>query len=353
MWPALADEAVVLGDESWTFADLLLLGIATGLFEEAASSTRRGLAALEQGRAVPAQAVRAEAVAFRRARKLESGQDLRAWLAARELTMEDWESHLQRSLAAGEVPDKVSSAAPSSVAAPAPSDRTCDETERRAIAVDLACWGSWQQFADVAARQWMAARLVGEDFEVAEADITAEATRVMASFEALADFGASWCATRLRSIRTRERSLEVAAQRCATTEAIEARVLEHANDWTEVSFDELLLNSREAANEALLCAREDGLDAAGLAARVGTPLLQHFERHDSLSVGRATLLDGAVPDQPVGPVAGDGQWSVLWLRERRRPSLEDEAARETAAAELLDEALDRVGLGRIRESDVL
>ena len=202
----------------------------------------------------------------------------------------------------------------------------------------------------------MAARLVGEDFEVAEADITAEATRIMASFEALealADFGASWCATRLRSIRTRERSLEVAAQRCATTEAIEARVLEHANDWTEVSFDELLLNSREAANEALLCAREDGLDAAGLAARVGTPLLQHFERHDSLPVGTATLLDGAVPDQPVGPVAGDGKWSVLWLRERRRPSLEDEAARETAAAELLDEALDRVGLGRIRESDVL
>ena len=40
---------------------------------------------------------------------------------------------------------------------------------------------------------------------------------------------------------------------------------------------------------------------------------------------------------------------MLWLRERRRPSPDDEAIREAAAAEFLDEALDRVGLGMIRD----
>jgi hypothetical protein len=49
----------------------------------------------------------------------------------------------------------------------------------------------------------------------------------------------------------------------------------------------------------------------------------------------------------------DGRWAVLWLRERRRPSPEDETLRATAAAELLEEALERVGQGQIREAKVL
>ena len=48
MFPELTDTALVFGDEVTTFADLLLLGIATGLAEEAMGSTRRGLWALEQ-----------------------------------------------------------------------------------------------------------------------------------------------------------------------------------------------------------------------------------------------------------------------------------------------------------------
>src|ERR1039458_1061514 len=105
MWPKLTGEALVLDDETTTFADLLLLGIATGLVEEAMDSTRRGLWALEQADSdLPRERLLEEAVAFRRARRLEAGQDLRAWLATRLLTMDEWEAHLRRSLAGRQLP---------------------------------------------------------------------------------------------------------------------------------------------------------------------------------------------------------------------------------------------------------
>ena len=153
--------------------------------------------------------------------------------------------------------------------------------------------------------------------------------------------------------QVREHALEETARRCATPDAVEARILEHASEWTELRFDELLLPSREAANEALLCAREDSVGAPDLAARAQLPLLQLSSRNDALPVEAASLLEAAVPDQPFGPVALDGRWAVLWLRERHRPSLEDETTRAAASAELLEEALLRATKGLVREVGLL
>ena len=44
---------------------------------------------------------------------------------------------------------------------------------------------------------------------------------------------------------------------------------------------------------------------------------------------------------------------MLWLRERRRPSLDDTATLEAAASELLEEALERVEQGLIRQAKTL
>jgi hypothetical protein len=261
--------------------------------------------------------------------------------------MEEWQAHLQRSLAARELTSSSAGAAPGT-----------SESESEALTVDLACGGWWQHFADLAARLWAAAKLVEDDADLGDSDVddrlaADEASRIMSEFEVLAGLGEPWCIDRLRLLGTRQRALEEAARRCAAAKVVDARVGAHANDWTEFVYDELLLPSREAANEALLCARDDGIEAADLAARAGLVLVRHSDRHDSLPVAAATLLDGALPDQPFGPVALDRRWAVLWLRERRRPSLEDETLRATAAAELLEEALERIGQGQIRAANVL
>lgn len=347
MWPELADVATVMGDEVATFADLLLLGAATGVVQAAMERTRRGLEAVQDPQLeLSRDDLFDKAVAFRRARRLESGQDLRAWLAARQLTMDDWEGHLRRSVAAGEIPGEA-----------VPLDSDMGDPCCRPYAVDLACSGTWEDLADHAARLWAAARFVGDQVvaELAAAGIDEGqgAIQVTAAFKPLADLGKSWCAGGLAKIRTRERALEEAARRCAGDRAVAARVLGHVNDWTEVRYDELALATRQAANEAVLCAREDGLDAESLAGRARALLERFSVRHDRLPVAVASLLEGALPGEAVGPVDLDGRWVVLWLRERRRPSVDDEPVRETAAAELLDEALDRAGQGMIRKAEVL
>ena len=66
MWPGLTDEATAFGDEVATFADLLLLGAATGLAEDAMALTRQGLAGLEHADLeISDELVHEEAVAFR------------------------------------------------------------------------------------------------------------------------------------------------------------------------------------------------------------------------------------------------------------------------------------------------
>ncbi|MGO9965370.1 MAG: hypothetical protein ACLPUG_18360 [Acidimicrobiales bacterium] len=343
MWPRLTDEALELGDEVTTFADLLLLGIATGLLEEAIGFTRRGLWALEQVDAdLSRERLREEAVAFRRARRLESGQDLRAWLEARVLTMDDWEAHLLRSLA-------VRKLAASAIPEGAPEIGL----DCRAFAVDLVCGGWWRRFADLARRLWAASRLVENDLDLDEDHTGDEPGHIMAMLEPLATLGEPWCAEALRRVRSRERALEETTRRCATAEAVAARILEHAAEWTELRFDEILLPSREAANEALLCARDDGVDAADLATRAQLPLRQRCARHDALPLEAASLLEGALLDQPFGPVALDERWAVLWLRERRRPSIQDDATRAAASAELLEETLLRATKGLVREVGLL
>lgn len=343
MWPKLTDEALVLGDEVTTFADLLLVGIATGLVEEAKDSTRRGLWALEQPDLdLPRQKVLKEAVAFRRARRLEAGQDLRAWLDARLVTMGEWEAHLARSLAGRQL-----------ATATVPAGTPEIGLDCRAFVVDLACGGWWRRFADLATRLWAASKLTESGLDPAEGDVSEEAGHVMAMLDPFIALDKDSCTEGLRRVRTRERALEETARHRGTADVVAARILEHAIEWTELRFDELLLPTREAANEALLCARDDGISAAELAARAALPLLQRRSRHDSLPVAATSLLDGALPDQPFGPVALDGEWAVLWLRERRRPSLEDEATRAAASAELLDEALERAKRGLVREVGTL
>ena len=342
MWPRLTDEALALGDEATTFADLLLIGIATGLLDQATDMTRRGLWALEQtGFDLPREKVVEAAVTFRRARKLESGQDLRIWLAARQLTMDEWEAHLRRTLAGLQLPSSD-----------VPTEAAEIGLDCEVLVIDLACGGWWQRFADLATRLWAASRLVEDDFTVADIDAD-ETGRILAAVKPLGDLGEKWCAEGLGRIRGRQRALDEAVRRYATPKLVAARILEHGTGWTELRFDELVLPTREAANEAMLCAREDGVAAAELAQRCALPLWQRASRHDLLSAAVASFLDGALPDQAIGPVARDEQWAVLWLRERRRPSLEDEAVRTAAAAELLDEAIARVGQGLIREAGAL
>lgn len=345
MWPLLTDVALRLGDETVTYGELLLVGAATGSLEAARTETRDGLRALESGLVDPSrEELRAEAVAFRQASRLQSGEDLRAWLATRHLTTAEWEDHLRRLVAARSRSEV--SAAP-----------VAPEELEPALVVDLACSGWWRGVADEAERYWSAACLCagpqsrpepGPDQPEIDPELRLTATRLAGALPSLGTLDVEWCASRLGVLRSRQTALEEVAGRFSSDKAVAARVADHAADWVRFVFDDLRLPTRAAASEAVLCAREDGLGPDEIARRANRPLERQDLRRDRMPVAAAALLAGAVPGEPLGPLEIDGGVHVLWLRERVLPTPEDPAIRQDAAAELLAEALDRAAAGLAR-----
>ena len=346
MWPTLGDPALRLGEETVTYGELLLVGAVTGLLEMAREETTRSLQVLASDLGEPGQdELQAEAVAFRRARRLESGEDLRTWLGSRQLTMADLESHLRRAIA-GRSPLEP------------PDSPLSEQAVHHAIVVDLACSGWWRDVADDLGRYWSASFLstggslsAGECAPAQPSDDVAAARDGAEQLTTLAPFGpleAEWCASRIRVLRSRQRALDEARQRFGSDPAVSARIADHSVDWMSFTFDSLCLPNHAAAKEAAMCAQEDGLPPDEIALRSGRPLQHRQRRRNELSVATASLLAGAIAGELAGLLDSDEGVLVLWLRERRPPSADDPVARQEAAAELLAEALDRAAGGRVQ-----
>jgi hypothetical protein len=346
VWPALDDPALRLDEEIVTYGELLLVGAETGLLESASAHTARALRVLESELDEQRRdEVRAEALTFRRARRLESGEDLRAWLASRQLTTAEWEGHLRRSVAARSPHEP-------------PQTTIGEQAFQEGLAIDLACCGFWRKVADEIVRYWSAGRLAtgqsdsvrelgsaqAEDDSTPSHGIAEQLTRRLAPFGPL---DVEWCAIRLRVLGWRQHALEVARQRFSSDAAVTGRIADHASDWTQFVFDSLCLPTRAAANEAVICAREDGIGADEIARRSGRPLERLQLRRTELAAGTAALLSGALPGEVLGPLESGGEVVVFWLRERR-PPVDDPTTRQQAVSELLAEALGRAAAGRVQ-----
>ncbi len=100
IWPPLDREVLSFSSEAVTYRELLLTGAATGLLSGLVAEAAAGERLLRSSpEGPPRDAVRAEAKRFRRARHLESGEDLRVWLASRGLTLDEFDQYISRVVA--------------------------------------------------------------------------------------------------------------------------------------------------------------------------------------------------------------------------------------------------------------
>lgn len=288
--------------EAVTYRELLLTGAATGvlwgLVVEAAAGERLTRSSPE---GPPRDAVRAEAQRFRRARHLESGEDLRVWLASRGLTLDEFDQYISRVVARANAGSNE-------------PDTECGELSPKLLFSELACSGAWRAFADTAARLFAAERLsrqgnpIGAGPEPGQAMMArnqlgrppAEVLEVLRPFGA---FDPAWCDERLRVLRSRALALEDIERQIRGSEAVKARIEDYRMEWALFRYDELPLRSQAAAMEALSCARGDRLPADEIARRAATDLTPRRARREDLPAGHAALLDGAAQDEAVGPLS--------------------------------------------------
>jgi hypothetical protein len=318
----------------FAFADLVLAGLQDGLWGALIDDLSAGLALAAS--ADPAE-VRAAALDYRRDRGLLASEDLRSWLAARDLRAEDLAAHLRRLAARASAADLP------------PSHETPSAAELAGnLRAEALLTGALQRCGDLLGTWAAAARARGTLYElpVTSAD----------ALLALADTDQVSALDAIEASDLERRALRVAAlageherfcEEAADAEALERMLRRHRLDWQRYRFREAAFVAEPAAREAALCVRQDGMsldEAAGLA-RVA--VIDRTQRLDEVDKQMNGVLLATAPGELAGPYRIDDGFLLVEVLERSQPDPDDPQVRELARAELVADALERHLVGRV------
>jgi len=323
---------VKVGGHTVGYEDLVWAGISDGSWDALVRWCAEGIERDREGWSSDGD-VRRAAESFRRQRKLEAGEDLRAWLDARSITLSEWESHLRRAVALGEatVPSR-----PSRLPAEFPD----------ALRVDSFCCQFWEREAEQVLSWLAAAELVGEVApDVPELDRLVEEAAQDATAEIDAD-GIDGHRLRTTTLLAWRGAYETLKEQIVDDSTMAETVAGRWLDWSTVSVESCHVPTESAAREVILCATEDGLQPQEIADRARGAVELRTVRAAEFGSGVAARMLSAPLNTPVGPVRDDDQWSVVWIRHREPPDPADPALRMEVQEELLAAAVKRQLSGR-------
>ena len=294
---------------TFTRADVVATARSGGDWQVLERTTAEGLACARRltadGDEVdPKEVVKAES-AFRRRRRLLSGEETVAWLDRYGLSLPEWRDYLRRGIARSRwVGDLAETVARFPVSA--------DEVAT-AVWAEAACSG----FLDEAAR-----RLAGD--------------------AALAvEVGESTAGERQEALRRIADAAGRARQQAATEEAIERVIERNRLEWVRIEGVLTLLPTESMAREVAFCVRDDRRPLTEMAAECGVE-----PRPLTLYMGDAPAelsasLHGAVAGDLVGPLPWDGCFALLRIDAAVRPTSSDPEVRRKAQEHLEAQATQR------------
>jgi hypothetical protein len=131
--------------------------------------------------------------------------------------------------------------------------------------------------------------------------------------------------------------------------AIRACLDEHLLSWTRLLCIELRFDTDEAAREAVLCLREDGMGAADVARLAGAGMSEVSLLLEEVDSSLSSVLIGAHPGDVLGPLAdGASAHRILVVTNRKPPSVDDPAVCHRARALIVAAAVERLTAGEVR-----
>jgi hypothetical protein len=317
----------VLDGTAFAWADVVLAELLRGEWAaELEERTRAGIAArAARGRELAAEELTAAARAFRFERGLLAGEQLDAWLQSWGIGLAEWREYLRRELvrgrstAAGEVGDDEVSAA---------------------IGVEAICSGALEAAAGrLAAQAALAAPEPGPAPRSGRVDAAAAAE--------LLGISPDQCAERLERVERVEAAAARTRAELVDEAALAAELARRREEWLGLELDVLVLDGEEAAREALLCLRLDGLEPAAVAVRARSALRRLSTTLAEAPEWLAPHVVGLGAGSVVGPVRHDPGFAVAVVESTREPSLEDPAVRERTEAAVVARAARRQVAARI------
>lgn len=272
MRDVLARTVFTVGETEYRWVDVVAHAERSRVWDEIRRRAAEGVAALARVRVDQADEDQA-ATRFRYERNLIAGEEVEAWLARWELSIRDWRSYLRRTLARERMPTQAAG-----------------DVDERTLWAEAVCSGTLEREAHELAGRIAAADAVGDP----NVDRAFERFRA----EALTD--------------------------AALTRVLAARPA----DWLRVNCRTLTFQDENAAREAALCIREDGVALAEVGVRAGLEVGEHRLMLGDTGPTLANVLLSARPGEFHGPVAsGDGYVLVL-VEDKIEPSLDDLEVRQ-------------------------
>ncbi|HEX4034405.1 MAG TPA: hypothetical protein VHX66_08185 [Solirubrobacteraceae bacterium] len=278
-------------------------------------------------------------VAWRRERRLLAAEDYHAWLAERELTIEEVSEHLRRHIAVERTGDQDRVQTTSAVL-------TAGAAHAEAILSGRLL--AWTQ--RLARRKAARRALLARKLDPGRASAAAVEQLVEDAFTAQGAGAGAERAELVRSWASEVLELDAVWQRLteevAQQPAIERCVASHHLDWQLVEWQEATFAREDVAAEAALWVREDGAALASVAVQANG-VCDEIAAYGYERPELASLLMGARDGELVGPVAFEDGWRLVQLRARKSPDAADPTLRARAIEELLEDALAPHLSGRV------
>jgi hypothetical protein len=332
----LAADILIVDGRGLTGRDLLAAGVVSGRWQRLEGELADGLG-LVSGQPPADAEVNGLLREFRLQRGLHSAEDMRAWMAARGLTLAAVKAVGARKLA------RTTGATPQPVTA---------EQVAEALPAEAICSGVLREIGF-----WLADRLLSaataRDDEVEPLALERSAVQRLVFEEARTVAGAASPesgverARRLAWIAALDEAHREWETGAVGTSEVTRRLREKELEWCRYELDELALGSPGAAAEA---ARQlfDGADPAQVAEIAGVPLATRSAVLADAPPELARVLTGAAAGDVIGPWSDDAAQVVARVRARRPPDVADESSYARARDELLTDLVTRLRAGRMR-----
>ena len=322
-----------VGDSTYTWGDVFLAARLWGEWDALEEWLRNGLAALEAAPVADAD-VKQAGEDWRRARRLLAGDELKNWLARKRLSIDDWRAYVARAVALHRA--GAGGAATGAVA---------DDVVAGSIWAEGACSGAFEGHAARLAER-VAAPAAGAPappppawFERSPSAAEAEAIGIPAAE----------VARRVERLWAAEEAHARLCDAVRESDAIRRTVSANTVDWLRLDCELLRVGAEDAAREAVLLVREDGMPLPEVARQAGLELAAERLYLGEMPPELRPRLASAAPGELVGPLATGGEgYLLVAVNDKVVPSLEDPEIRARAENAAIASAVEREVQARVR-----
>lgn len=299
--------AFAVGERPYSWSEVAAFARRDGRWERLAREVREGLACQRAGHVADPGTVKQAAVDYRYRRRLIMGEETEAWLRSRHVEVGEWMDYMRRTVLRAEHPDiDGAEAVPD------------DEVEPLLWATGR-CSGLLDDFAMGLAERVAAHLRVAGDLPAGDADV--------------------------------DRALDRFRDAVATPAAVQAEVGRRQLDWLTVAMEQGRFPTEDAAREAVLSVRDDGLALAEVCELAEVALVRHAALLAEIDPAVRPAALGARPGELIGPLPVEGGFVVACVESKVVPSVDDAEIRRRAADAVFAAALRREVEARVQWHD--